>query len=57
MARECAVAFGLMMLTSGPLWAKKAWGVLLGVGPSPSPAALLTVLIYAAVVVLLRSPA
>src|SRR5688572_20981601 len=22
---ECAVVFGLMVLTSGPLWAKKAW--------------------------------
>ncbi len=24
---ECAVLFGLAVMTSGPLWAKKAWGV------------------------------
>ncbi|HWZ89787.1 MAG TPA: cytochrome c biogenesis protein CcsA, partial [Polyangiaceae bacterium] len=24
---ECAVVFGAMVLASGPLWARKAWGV------------------------------
>jgi heme exporter protein C len=48
---ECAVAFGFMMLTSGPLWAKKAWGVYWVWDPRLTTA-LLTVLIYAAVVVL-----
>jgi heme exporter protein C len=48
---ECAVAFGLMMLTSGPLWAKKAWGVYWVWDPRLTTT-LLTVLIYAAVVVL-----
>jgi heme exporter protein C len=48
---ECAVAFGLMMLTSGPLWAKKAWGVYWVWDPRLTTT-LLTVLIYTAVVVL-----
>jgi heme exporter protein C len=48
---ECAVAFGLMMLTSGPLWAKKAWGVYWTWDPRLTTT-MLSVLIYVAVVVL-----
>jgi heme exporter protein C len=48
---ECAVAFGAMMLTSGPLWAKKAWGVYWTWDPQLTTS-LLTVLIYVAIVVL-----
>lgn len=48
---ECAVAFGLLVLTSGPLWAKKAWGVYWTWDPRLTTL-LLSVLIYAAVVVL-----
>jgi heme exporter protein C len=48
---ECAVAFGLMVLTSGPLWAKKAWGVYWTWDPRLTTL-LLSVLIYVAVVVL-----
>jgi heme exporter protein C len=50
-AAECAVAFGLMMLTSGPLWAKKAWGVYWTWDPRLTTT-MLSVLIYVAVVVL-----
>ena len=48
---ECAVAFGMLVLTSGPLWAKKAWGVYWTWDPRLTTL-LLSVLIYAAVVVL-----
>ena len=50
-AAECAVIFGLVVLTSGPLWAKKAWGVYWTWDPRLTTL-LLSVLIYAAVVVL-----
>ncbi len=48
---EAAVVFGAMMLTSGPLWAKKAWGVYWTWDPRLTTT-LLSVLVYAAVVVL-----
>jgi heme exporter protein C len=48
---ECAVCFGSLVLTSGPLWAKKAWGVYWTFDPRLTTL-LLTVLIYAAVVML-----
>jgi heme exporter protein C len=48
---ECAVVFGLVVLTSGPLWAKKAWGIYWTWDPRLTTL-LLTVLIYIAVVVL-----
>lgn len=48
---ECACVFGFMVLTSGPLWAKKAWGVYWVWDPRLTTS-LLSVLIYVAVVVL-----
>jgi len=48
---ECAVAFGLLVLTSGPLWAKKAWGVYWTWDPRLTTL-MLNVLLYAAVMVL-----
>jgi heme exporter protein C len=48
---ECAVCFGALVLTSGPLWAKKAWGVYWTWDPRLTTL-LLSVLIYVAVVVL-----
>jgi heme exporter protein C len=48
---ECAVLFGLMVLTSGPLWAKRAWGVYWTWDPRLTTS-LLTVLIYAAMTIL-----
>jgi len=48
---ECAVVFGVMVLTSGPLWAKKAWGVYWTWDPRLTTS-LLSLLIYVAVVVL-----
>ncbi|MDQ2645815.1 MAG: cytochrome c biogenesis protein [Myxococcota bacterium] len=48
---ECALAFGAMMLVSGPFWAKKAWGVYWTWDPRLTTT-LLSVLIYAALVVL-----
>jgi heme exporter protein C len=45
------VFFGLVVLTSGPLWAKKAWGVYWTWDPRLTTL-LLSVLIYASVVVL-----
>lgn len=50
---ECAVLFGVMVLTSGPLWAKKAWGVYWTWDPRLTTS-LLTVLVYVAIVVLRR---
>lgn len=48
---ECAVVFGFMVLVSGPLWAKKAWGVYWTWDPRLTTS-LLSVLIYVAIVVL-----
>ncbi|MFO0569814.1 MAG: cytochrome c biogenesis protein CcsA [Polyangiaceae bacterium] len=48
---ECAVVFGFIVLTSGPLWAKKAWGVYWVWDPRLTTS-LLSVLVYVAVVVL-----
>jgi heme exporter protein C len=48
---ECATCFGLLVMTSGPLWAKKAWGVYWTFDPRLT-SLLLTVLMYSAVVVL-----
>ena len=48
---ETAVVFGLMVLVSGPLWAKKAWGYYWVWDPRLT-SLLLTVLIYTALVVL-----
>ncbi len=50
---EAAVVFGLMVLTSGPLWAKKAWGVYWTWDPRLTTL-LLAVLLYVAMVVLRR---
>ena len=50
---ECASAFGGMVLVSGPLWAKKAWGVYWTWDPRLTTL-LLSILIYVAIV-LLRS--
>lgn len=48
---ECAVAFGAVVLVSGPLWAKKAWGVYWTWDPRLTTT-MLSVLVYVAVVVL-----
>jgi heme exporter protein C len=48
---ECAAAFGAMVLVSGPLWAKKAWGVYWTWDPRLT-SLLLSILIYVALVVL-----
>jgi heme exporter protein C len=48
---DCAVVFGLMMLTSGPLWAKKAWGVYWVWDPRLT-STLLTVLVYISIALL-----
>ncbi len=48
---ECAVIFGLLVLTSGPLWAKKAWGVY-WTGDPRLTTLLLTELIYGAIMIL-----
>jgi heme exporter protein C len=48
---ECATVFGVMVLTSGPLWAKEAWGVYWTWDPRLTTS-LLSVLIYAAIVIL-----
>ena len=50
-AAECAVTFGSLVLVSGPLWAKQAWGVYWTWEPRLTTS-LLSVLVYAAVVVL-----
>jgi heme exporter protein C len=50
---EGAVVFGLMVLVSGPLWAKKAWGVYWTWDPRLTTL-LLAVLLYLAMVVLRR---
>jgi heme exporter protein C len=46
---ECATCFGGLVLTSGPLWAKKAWGVYWTFDPRLTTL-LLTVLMFAAIV-------
>lgn len=48
---DCAVVFGVMVLTSGPLWARKAWGVYWTWDPRLTTS-LLSVLIYVAIVVM-----
>jgi heme exporter protein C len=48
---DCAVVFGLMMITSGPLWAKKAWGVYWVWDPRLT-STLLTVLVYISIALL-----
>lgn len=48
---EVAVIFGALMLTSGPLWAKKAWGVYWTWDPRLTTT-MLSVFIYTAIVVL-----
>jgi heme exporter protein C len=48
---ECAVFFGLIVMESGPLWAKKAWGVYWTWDPRLT-SLLLSVLIYASIVLL-----
>lgn len=48
---EIAVLFGLCVMTTGPLWAKKAWGVYWTWDPRLTTS-LLSLLIYVAVVVL-----
>jgi heme exporter protein C len=48
---ECAVLFGLMLLSSGTLWAKKAWGVYWTWDPRLTTS-LLSLLVYVAVVML-----
>ncbi len=48
---EAAVLFGAMVLTSGPLWAKKAWGVYWEWDPRLTTT-LLSMLVYSAVVLL-----
>jgi heme exporter protein C len=50
---ECATVFGAMVLTSGPLWAKKAWGVYWTWDPRLT-SLLLAVLLYVALVLLRR---
>lgn len=50
-AAECAVVFGGMVMLSGPLWAKKAWGVYWAWEPRLTTS-LLSVLVYLAVVML-----
>jgi len=50
---EVAVTFGLLVLTSGPLWAKKAWGVYWTWDPRLT-SLLLTVLVYGALALLRR---
>ncbi len=48
---ECAACFGALVMVSGPLWAKKAWGVYWTFDPRLT-SLLLTVLMYTAIVVL-----
>ena len=50
---ECATVFGGMVMVSGPLWGKKAWGVYWTWDPRLT-SLLLAVLIYVALVVLRR---
>jgi heme exporter protein C len=50
-AADCAVAFGGVMLVSGTIWAKRAWGIWWTWDPQLTTA-LLTVLIYTSIVIL-----
>lgn len=50
---EAAVLFGMLVLTSGPIWAKKAWGVYWTWDPRLTTS-LLSVLLYVALVLLRR---
>ena len=50
-AAEAAALFGIVVLTSGPLWAKKAWGVYWTWEPRLTTS-LLSVMLYVALVVL-----
>jgi heme exporter protein C len=49
---ETAVAFGLIVLVTGPLWGRKAWGTYWAWGDPRLTTALLSILIYIAYVVL-----
>lgn len=53
-AADCAVAFGGVMLVSGTIWARRAWGIWWTWDPQLTTA-LLTVLIYLSIVVLRTS--
>jgi heme exporter protein C len=53
-AADCAVAFGGVMLVSGTIWARRAWGIWWTWDPQLTTA-LLTVLIYMSIVVLRAS--
>ena len=48
---ECASIFGALVMVSGPLWAKKAWGVYWTWDPRLTTL-LLSILIYVAIVLL-----
>ncbi len=48
---ECAAVFGCLVMVSGPLWAKKAWGVYWTWDPRLTTL-LLSILVYAAIVLL-----
>ena len=48
---ECAVLFGIVVMTSGPLWAKKAWGGYWTWDPRLTTL-MLSVLIYTSIVLL-----
>jgi heme exporter protein C len=50
-AGDCSVAFGGVMLVSGMIWARRAWGIWWTWDPQLTTA-LLTVLIYLAIVLL-----
>lgn len=50
---ECASAFGGMVMVSGPLWAKKAWGVYWTWDPRLT-SLLLSIIIYVALVLVRR---
>jgi heme exporter protein C len=50
-ASDCAVAFGGVMLVSGIIWAKRAWGIWWTWDPQLTTA-LLTVMIYLSIVIL-----
>ena len=48
---ECAALFGFVVLTSGPLWAKKAWGTYWTWDPRLTTL-LLSVIIYVSIIIL-----
>jgi heme exporter protein C len=49
---QAAVVFGLIVLVTGPLWGRKAWGTYWAWGDPRLMTALLSILIYVAYVVL-----